>query len=208
LLLGFHYGAYGYLIAAALAAQGYPTWLIGYGDAESSPRGTSKLYRKLYWPRVQRLRQRVRTTTVEPGTEVQPQLVQIFEQSTDIAYLLADQYFIVQPGQDRPAHLVPLSLLDHTVYLDTSALQLAKKVGVRPFTAVPIRDGDRQRVVIEPFEWDGGGTAKADIVHDLQVYLACLERHLVEYPALWRDLRRKDLLNRLGVFEGEGSVGP
>jgi len=135
-------------------------------------------------------------------------LVQIFEQSTEIAYLVADQYFIVQPGQDRPAHLAPLSFLDHTVFLDTSALRLAKKTGVRPFTAVPARDGNRQRVVIEPFEWGGGGTAKTDIVHDLQLYLACLERRLVEYPALWRDLRRKDLLSRLGAFEGEGAVGP
>jgi lauroyl/myristoyl acyltransferase len=205
LLLGFHYGSYGYLIAAALTAHGFPTWLIGYGDAESSPQGTSRLYRKLYWPRVQRLKQRVRTTTVDPGAEVQPQLMQIFERSADIAYLLADQYFAVGSGQDHPAHLVPLLFLDHIVYLDTSALRMAKKSGAQPFTAVPIRDGNRERVVIEPFEWDGGGTRTADISHDLQLYLIRLEQRLVEYPAPWRDLRRKDLLYRLGVSEGEAS---
>jgi lauroyl/myristoyl acyltransferase len=204
LLLGFHYGAYGYAIAATLTAQGYPTWLFGYGDAHSSPPGTSHLYRKLYWPRVQRLQQRVRMTTVEPGKKTQPELARILAGKDSIAYLLADQYFVVGPGQKPPSHLAPLRLLNCTVYLDMSGVQLAKQMGAQPLTAVPVRDG---RVLIEPLEWVSNGTATTDIARDLQLYLARLEQRLVEYPALWRDLRRQDLLARMGIFEGEGAIG-
>jgi len=200
LLLGAHYGAYGYAVAAVLSAQGYPTWLVGYGGSHSPPPRTSHLYNKLYWPRVQRLNQRIRMTTVAPGKQSQPELVRILEQKTGIFYLLADQYF-VHPGQDHPAHLVPLHLLNHIVYLDVSGVQLAKQKGAQPLTALPVKDGHRQRVLIEPMQWASDGTATADIAQDLQVYITRLEQRLLEYPALWRDLRRSDLLFRMGVLE-------
>ena len=208
LLLGFHYGVYGYAIAATLSARGYATQLVGYGDTHSGPPGTSRLYRKLYWPRVQRLIQRIKGTTIDPGRESQPELCKIMERKNEIVHLLADQYFVMSPDQDPPSHLVPLRLLDHTVYLDVSGVQLVKQMGAQPLTAIPIRmktkDGYRQRVLIEPMEWASDGTATADIAQDLQVYLARLEQHLLEYPALWRDLRRSDLLPRMGIFESEG----
>jgi lauroyl/myristoyl acyltransferase len=206
LLLGAHYGAYGYAVAAALSLHGYPAWLVGYGGTRSEPPGTSYLYRKLYWPRVQRLNRRIRMTTIDPGNKSQPELVKILERKTDIVYLLADQYFVVRPGQDHSSGLVPLHLLDRTVYLDVSGVQLAKQMGAQPLTAIAVRDGYRQRVVIEPLEWASSGTATGDIARDLQVYLTRLEQHLLEYPALWRDLRRSDLLSRLGVFGSEGSA--
>jgi lauroyl/myristoyl acyltransferase len=202
LLLGFHYGAYGYAIAATLSAQGYPTWLVGYGNAHASPPGTSYLYRRLYWPRVQRLNQRVRMTTVDPGKKAQPELARILEQKTEIVYLLPDQYFIVHPGQNRPLHLTPLRLSSHTVHLDVSGIQLAKQMHARPLTAIPEQDGCRQRVLIEPMEWASDGTGAADIAQDLQIYLTRLERRLLACPALWRDLRRSDLLPRMGIFGG------
>lgn len=207
LLLGAHYGAYGYAVAATLSAQGYPTWLVGYGSSRSPPPRTSYLYNKLYWPRVQRLNQRLRMTTVDPGKKTQPELARILEQKTSIAYLLADQYFIVRPGQSHPLHLVPLHFLNRTVHLDISGIQLAKQMDAQPLTAIPVQDGYRQRVLIEPMEWASDGTATADIAQDLQVYIARLERRLLEYPALWRDLRRSDLLPRMGVFESEGLAG-
>lgn len=206
LLLGAHYGAYGYAVAATLSAQGYPTWLVGYGNSRSSPPRTSYLYNKLYWPRVQRLNQRIRMTTVDPGNKSLPELVKILEQKTDLLYLLADQYFIVRPGQDYPSHLVPLRLLNRTVHLDVSGVQVAKRMGAQPLTAIPVKDGYRQRVLVEPMEWASGGTTTADIGQDLQMYLTRLEQRLLEYPALWRDLRRPDLLPRMGVFEGKGSA--
>jgi lauroyl/myristoyl acyltransferase len=206
LLLGAHYGVYGYAVAATLSLQGYPTWLVGYGGTRSEPPGTSYLYRKVYWPRVQRLNRRIRMTTIDPGKKSQPELVKILGRKTDIVYLLADQYFVVRPGQDHSSHLVPLHLLDHTVYLDVSGVQLAKRMGAQPLTAIPVKDGYRQCVVIEPMEWVSSGTAAKDVAQDLQVYVTRLEQHLLEYPALWRDLRRSDLLSRLGVFRSEGSA--
>ncbi|UCC65155.1 MAG: hypothetical protein JSV36_09030 [Anaerolineae bacterium] len=197
LLLGAHYGTYGFAVAAALSAHGYPICLVGYGDSRSPPPRTSHLYNKLYWPRVQRLNQRVRMTAIDADKGPQPELVEVLRKSA-IFYLLADQYFIVHPGQDPPSHLVPLCLLGRTVYLDVSGVQLAKRMGAQPLTALPVRDG---RVLIEPLQWVSNGTATIDIAQDLQLYLARLEQRLVEYPALWRDLRRTDLLPRMGIFE-------
>jgi len=206
LLLGFHYGAYGYAAAATLAARGYPTRLVAYGDSHAPRPGTSRLYRRLYWPRVQRLAQKVRVVTVDPGSQAQPELSDVLEQKVEIVHLLADQYFIVPPGQGHPAHLAPVCLLNHTVHLDVSGLQLAKQLGAQPLTAITRRDGHRQRLVIEPMPWVSAGTTSADIAQDVQVYLARLERQLSADPGWWRDLRRTDLLPRLGVFGPEETV--
>ena len=199
LLLGAHYGAYGYAVAATLSARGYPIWLVGYGGSHSPPPRTSYLYNKLYWPKVQRLNQRIQMTTVIPGKRPQPELTEILEQEASVFYLLADQYFIVRPGQDPPSHLVPLHLLNRTVYLDVTGIQLAKQMNARPLTAIPVKNGDRHRVLIEPMEWASSGTVTEDIAQDLQIYLSRIEHRLLEYPALWRDLRRPDLPPRIGL---------
>lgn len=207
LLLGAHYGIYGYLIVTALSARGHPTRLTGYGNYCSDPPRTSYLYRKLYWPQLQRVGRWVNIITINPGTKLQPELFKILKQKDDIVYLLPDQYFTVCPDQDHPSHLVPLRLLNHTVYLDVTGVQLAKRMGVQPLTAIPIKDGCGQRILIEPLTWAGSGTATADIAQDMQIYLTRLEGRLLEYPALWRDLQRLDLLPRMGIFEGEESAG-
>ena len=207
LLLGSHYGVYGYAIVATLFTRGYPTRLVGYGDYHSDPPGTSSLYRKLYWPRLQRVGRWVKIITVDPGKESQPALYEVLEQGDNVVYLLPDEYFVVHPGQDSPAHLVPLRLLNRTVYLDVTGVQLAKQMGAQPLTAIPVKDGYGQRVLIEPMTWASAGTATADIARDLQAHLTRLEHRLLEYPALWRDLGRPDLLPRMGVFESEGSAG-
>lgn len=203
LLMGYHYGAYGFAVAATLSAQGHPACLAGYGDSHTPRPGTSHLYHKLYWPRVQNLQRRVRVITVDPNRRSQRELSEILEQKEDVILLLADQYFIVPPGQEHPGHLVPLRLLNHTVYLDVTGVQLAKQAGARPLTAIPRRAGARQRVVVEPMDWASDGTAAADIAEDLQAYISRLEQHLLECPALWRDLRRTDLLSRMGMVECE-----
>jgi lauroyl/myristoyl acyltransferase len=203
LLLGFHYGAYGYAIAATLSARGYPTRLAAYGAAQVEPRGTSYLYRKLYLPRLTWVNRWVKTVAINPGQKSQPELRKILEHKSDIVYLMADQYFVISPGQDYPPHLVPLRLLNHTVYLDTTGIQLAKRMGCQPLTAIPVKNGHRPRVVIEPMEWAGDGTTRADIAQDLQIYLTRLEQPLLDYPALWRELRRAELLPRLGIFESQ-----
>ena len=136
-------------------------------------------------------------------------MYQVLEQKDALVYLLPDQYFVISPDQDHPSHLTPLHLLDHLVYLDTTGVQLAKQMGARPFTAIPkkTKDGYRQRVLIEPIEWASDGITTSDIAQDLQTFLTRLEQCLLEYPALWRDLRRSDLLLRMGVFKSDKSVG-
>jgi lauroyl/myristoyl acyltransferase len=206
LLLGFHYGVYGYAIAATLAARGYPTRLVGYGDARSEPPRTSRLYRKFYFPRLQRVNRWVRTVVIEPDNTSQPEMLKLLEQRDELIYLLADQYFVVPPGRGHPSNLVPLNLMDHTVYLDVTGVRMAKQMGAHSLTVIPVKDERRERVLIEPLGWASDGTTTADIARDLQIYLARLERHLLEYPALWRELRRAELLPRLGIFEGGGGA--
>ncbi len=206
LLLGFHYGAYGYAIAAALSTQGYPTRLVGYGHLYAAPPGTSYVYRKLYWPRLQRVNQWVETIVIDPAQRSHQELQKVLGQEGQVVYLLADQYFVVPPDQTAPSYLAPLSLLDHTVYLDVSGVQLAKEMNALPFTLIPESDGPLRRVSIEPMEWAGAGTAKSDVVQDLQLYLGRLEQSLLQCPALWRELRRPVLLSRMGIFEDERST--
>lgn len=206
LLLGSHYGVYGYAVVTTLSARGYPTRLVGYGDYHADPPGTSYLYRKLYWPRLQRVGRWVTIITVDPGKKSQLELYRVLEQKNELVYLLPDEYFVVSPGEDHPSHLVPLRLLNRKVYLDVTGVQLAKQMGAQPLTAIPVKDGYGQRVLIEPMEWASGGIVTADIAQDLQIHLTRLERRLLEYPALWRDLGRPDLLPRMGVFESEGSA--
>ncbi len=207
-LLGAHYGAFGYAVAASLSAHGYPIWLVGYGDTHTPRPGTSYLYRRLYWHRVhQRLAQRIKEITIGPNQEWQPELRRILEQKDQIVYLLPDQYFIVPPGQDRPSNLAPVRFLNHTVYLDVQGIQLVKQMGSQPLMMIPIKDGCRQRILIEPIAWTSAGITTTDIMNDLQVYMTRLEQRLIEYPALWRDLRRVDLLPRMGVFEEQSAHG-
>jgi lauroyl/myristoyl acyltransferase len=204
LLLGFHYGAYGFAVAGALAAQGHRTRLVAYGDSYTPRLGTSRFYQRFYWPQVQRLIQNIKVITVDPDQESQPELCKVLERKDEIVHLLADQYFVIPPTQRRPEHLVPLRFLERTVYLDTSGVRLAKQMGAQPLMAISVKEDDRQRVLIEPFEWASGGTTIDDIARDLQLYMSRLERQLLTYPAWWRDLRRTDLLARVGVSERQG----
>ncbi|MBN1584439.1 MAG: hypothetical protein JXA89_27285 [Anaerolineae bacterium] len=227
LLLGAHYGVYGYAVAAALAARGYPTWLVGYGGSQAPPPQTSRWYNKFYWPRVQRLNERIRMIAIDPSQASQTELSRVLvdnESGMDIVYLLPDQYFV--RDQDCFPGLVPVQFLSRTVYLDVSGIQTAKRLGVSVFTAIPAsgavrgksgvpaqdagltpsKTGRGQCVLIEPMEWTSEGTLAADIAQDLQHYMSRLEQRLLAYPALWRDLRRPDLLLRMGVPESKEST--
>jgi hypothetical protein len=152
---------------------------------------------------VQNLNERIPIATVSPGVGLQPELTGILERGAEVFYLLPDQYFIVRPGEDSLDYLVPLRLLNNTVYVDVRVVQLAKERGAEPLTAMPVSDGPYQTLLIEPMQWASAGTTREDVAQDLQAYIACLEQRLLECPALWRDLRRSDLLPRLGAFESE-----
>jgi hypothetical protein len=196
LLLGAHYGVYGYAIAASLTAQGYPTWLAGYSTSLSIPTNVSRLYKKFYWPRVQRLQELVKQVTVLPGMTSQPDLDRIIEDKSDFLYLLPDQYFIVNVGEPPADYLVELTFLNRVVYLDISGMKPAKQKKTKVFTAIPSTDRRESCVEIQPMPWENSGLRPCDIQEDLQVYLSRLEQRLLENPGLWRDLRRVDLLSR------------
>jgi len=200
-LLSAHYGAYGYAVAAALSAHGYPVWLVGYGDSQSPRPGASRLYRRLYWPRVQRLAERIQLITIDRGLAWQPQLRHILEQKREVVYFLPDQYFVVPPDQSPPPNLAPFCFLSHTAHLDLTGIGLVREMDAQLLTAIPVQDGRRQRIVIEPAPWADGGSIPTDPPDVLQAYLRWLEQYVLKDPALWRDLRRADLLQRMGLFE-------
>lgn len=206
LLLGAHYGIYGYAVAALLSARGYQASLVGYGGIHTSPPQTSRIYNRLYWPRVQGLRKRIHMATVNPSGELCAAMSPMLEPRAGVFYLLADQYFITRPDEHRLTHLAPVELLKKTVYLDTRVVQLAKEKGAKPLTAIPVLEEGLQVVLIEPMQWAGAGTKREDIAEDLQRYIARLEQRLLENPALWRDLRRPDLLIRFGNSGAEQLV--
>ena len=194
LLLGGHYGAYGYAVAAALSAQGYATSLIGYQGSDIPPPDASQAYLRWYWPRVQRLNERVNLVAVKPGQREQPALAAILKQRRSIFYLLADQYF---PPATRALHLVPVHLLQRNALWDITAVQLARKHDATPFIAIPQPDGSGRHITLEPLAWRSANTAPSAIREELQEYASRLEARLRACPALWRDLRRVDLLQRL-----------
>ncbi len=200
LLMGGHFGAFAYVIAAVLHALGYPICEVGHGGRPYP--GSSRLYRRLFWPRVRSVRQRFRV--IDPQEGPQRALLDAFRRG-EVVYLLPDQYFIVEPGRSVPPHLIPLRFLGRTVYLETGGVRLAKRMGAEAVLALPVQEGNVQRVPLEPFPYATDGTRPEELARDLQAFLERLEARVRAQPFLWRDLRRPDLLARLGIFE---KVGP
>ncbi len=192
LLLGAHLGAFAYVIAAALFARQYPVCEVGFGGRPKP--GSSLFYRRLYWPRVMGMRQHF--NVIDPQDGPQHALLDALR-GGQVLYLLPDEYFIVEPGQPCSQHLTPVEFLDRVVHVETGGLRLAKRLGAEVFTALPVQEGQAQRVIIEPFAFVTRGTRPQDLACDMRAFLALLEERIQAQPFLWRDLRRHDLFERL-----------
>jgi len=197
LLLGCHAGPYAYPVAAILQSRGYPVHEIGHGRRPRQ--GSSRLYRKIYWPRVTAVCKHL--SVVDPLDGPQRQLLDLL-QKKEILYFLPDQYFILQPGESRSQHLVQVDLFGHTANLESGGLRLGKRMGAEALMVLPFQEDNRYRVLIEPLLLPTIGTSPADLAQDLRIFLERLEERIYAQPFLWRDLRRSDLLERLGVTEG------
>jgi lauroyl/myristoyl acyltransferase len=193
LLLGAHVGPYAYPVAAVLLAKGYHVREIGHAQ----PRvGSSRLYQKLYWPRVSKTCEHLAVVNSLDGMST---AVLDILRSGQILYLLPDQFYLADYGSKAGAQLVSVPFLNHTVQLETGGLRLAKRLGAQILTALPRFEDGLYRVVIEPLPLSTTGFAPADLAQDLQRFMDLVAHCIVAQPFLWRDLRRSDLLARLGI---------
>ena len=193
LLLGAHVGPYAYPIAAVLQANGFQVHEVGHARPRQ---GSSWLYRKLYWPQIQATCQYMQV--IDPLKGGQTELLDVLRQGK-ILFLLPDQLYIAPPDAPRSRHLVQVDYLGHRVNLETGGLRLCKRLGTAVFTALPTFINNHYSVKIEPFTLPTDGLSPADLAVDLQHFMNQVARRIEAQPFLWRDLRRSDLLARLGM---------
>lgn len=196
LMLGCHLGPYAFPMAAVLRGLDYPVHFI----AHAFPRHHSSwLYRKLYYTRVEKTFKCL--SVINPLEGPQRKLLDIFRRG-EILYFLPDQYYIIDSEETRSMHMIPVSLLGHTVNLETGGLRLGKRMGAEVLTIMPVEENNTYRIFIEPMQLPTKGTTPADIAQDLEAFLKLIETRIYQQPFLWRDLRRSDLFERMGIMGG------
>lgn len=95
---------------------------------------------------------------------------------------------------------MPVKFLGRKVNLETGGLRLAKRMGAGVLVVLPTKSRDYiLRVRFEPIELPTTGLSPADLAEDLRVFMGRVEQCILERPYLWRDLRRADLMSRLGM---------
>jgi lauroyl/myristoyl acyltransferase len=193
LLLGAHVGPYAYPIAAVMQANGFQVHEVGHARPRQ---GSSWLYRKLYWPRIQKTCRYMQV--IDPLKGGQAELLDVLRQGK-VLFLLPDQLYIVEPDTPRSRHLVPIDYLGHSVNLETGGLRLCKRLGTAVFTALPTFINNQYHIKIEPFTLPTDGLSPDDLAVDLQHFMNRVAECIQAQPFLWRDLRRADLLARLGA---------
>ncbi|MCB9422103.1 MAG: hypothetical protein H6667_20040 [Ardenticatenaceae bacterium] len=191
LLLGAHIGPYAYPIAAVLQSQGYKIHEVGHARPRQ---GSSWLYRKLYWPRIQKTCQHMKV--IDPLKGTQNNLLDVIY-NKEVLFLLPDQLFILPPDVTRPPQLVPIDYLGYSVNLETGGLRFCKRLETAVFTALPEFVDGRYHITIEPFSLPTTGLKPEDLATDLQQFMDKVAHIIETQPFLWRDLRRSDLLERL-----------
>ncbi len=193
LLLGAHVGPYAYPVAAVLLAHDYPVREVGHARPRQ---GSSWLYRQLYWPRVANTVAHLQVLNTLEGQ--QTELLEIFREG-QILYLLPDQFYILDKETPPSRHVMPVEFLGRKVNLETGGLRLAKRMGAGVLVVLPTKSQDTYCVSIEPIELPTTGLSPADLAEDLRVFMGRVEQCILERPYLWRDLRRADLMSRLGM---------
>jgi lauroyl/myristoyl acyltransferase len=196
LMLGCHLGPFALLIAALLKELGYPVHFVGHAFPRQH---TSRLYQKVYYERVTQICDSL--DVFNPLDGPQRRLLEVFRRG-EILFFLPDQYHILGPNEKMPQQMVQVPFLRGRVTLETGGLRLGKRLGAEVLTVMPFMVKNGHRVLIEPLELPSKGTTPSDLADDLKVFLDLIEQRLHEQPFLWRDLRRLDLFQRMGISDG------
>jgi lauroyl/myristoyl acyltransferase len=196
LMLGCHLGPYAIPVASALQGLGYPVHYIGHAFPRHQ---TSRLYRKVYYERVSKVCENI--NVINPLDGPKHQLLDIFRKG-EILFLLPDQYFVLEPGQKRPLQMVQVDFLGSRVNLETGGLRLGKRFGAEILTVMPEWMDGSYHTFIVPMELPTKETTPAELSQDLEAFLGLIETRIYRQPFLWRDLRRADLFERMGIVDG------
>jgi lauroyl/myristoyl acyltransferase len=196
LMLGCHLGPFAHPVVAVLQGLDYPVHFVGHAFPRHN---TSRLYRKVYYTRVEKICKYL--SVFNPLDGPQYQLLDVFRKG-EVLYFLPDQYYILDPEETRSRHMVQVRLLKHTLNLETGGLRLGKRMGAEVLSVIPVMKDDGYHIFIEPMELPTRGTTPNDLTQDLQAFLNLIESRIYLQPFLWRDLRRSDLLERMGIMDG------
>ena len=157
--------------------------------------GSSWLYRKLYWPRIQATCQFMQV--IDPLQGGQTELLDVLR-SGKVLFLLPDQLYVVDTDEQQSRHLVEIDYLGHTVHLETGGLTVVQAVEKRPFSPpCPHSKMITTKSASNHVTLPTSGLRPADLAIDLQFFMDQVAHCIEEQPFLWRDLRRADLLQRL-----------
>ena len=196
LLLCAHAGPYAYPITAVLMAHGYQVRVVGH----ARPRiGSSQLYRKLYWPRISKTIEVMQVISTLEGPN--KELLNILRAGDNLCLLL-DHMYIIDNSAPSSGHIVQVPFFGGMVNLETGGLRLAKRFNAQILLALPEHTKNHHQVMIEPFNLPTTGLSTIDLSDDLRAYMERVEECIDKQPFMWRDLRRTDLLERLGWNNG------
>jgi len=196
LMLGCHLGPYAMPVAAALQGLGYPVHFIGHAFPRHQ---TSRLYREVYYKRVSKVCEAI--NLINPMDGPPRQLLDIL-QNGEILFYLPDQYFVLDHDKRKPRQMVQVNFLSGKVNLETGGLRLGKRFGAEILTVMPEWIDGSYHTFIEPMELPTKETNPAGLSQDLEAFLGLIETRIKRQPFLWRDLRRTDLLERMGIEDG------
>jgi lauroyl/myristoyl acyltransferase len=196
LMLGCHMGPFAMPIASALQGLGYPVHFIGHAFPRNQ---TSRLYRKVYYERISKVCENI--NVINPLNGPRRQLLDIFRKG-EILFFLPDQYYVLEPGQKRPLQMVQVDFLGGKVNLETGGLRLGKRFGAEILTVMSEWMDGSYHTFIEPMELPTKETTPAELSRDLRAFLGLIETRIYDQPFLWRDLRRADLFERMGIVGG------
>ncbi|MBN1955560.1 MAG: hypothetical protein JW900_10995 [Anaerolineae bacterium] len=192
LVLGFHFGLQPLIVAAILSARGYPIHAIAH--VGQPPGGTTSLG-NTYYRQIQHIGEQF--PTIDPRQGVQREMLDVLRDN-ECLYITPDYMLPQEERQPESAFQAPVQLLGHRAYVQTGGVRLAKRHQASPVTVFSVpAEGGGMRLVVEPLALPTPGCRPDELRQDLQACIRQLEKHLLEHPHLWLDLKRHDLPQRL-----------
>jgi lauroyl/myristoyl acyltransferase len=190
LIWGYHFGVQPVIVAVVLKARGHPIHAVTH--MREMPAASSAHRSYLY--RLQAIGDQLSVT--DPREGVQRKMLDVLT-NKECLYVTPDYMVAVDEAHPCPPFTVPVKFLEHTAFLQTGGLRLAKRLGARVITVLSQAAEDRRWLRVEPLELPTTGLTPDDLQRDLQIGMRRLEVQVRASPFLWLDLKRDDLAERL-----------
>jgi lauroyl/myristoyl acyltransferase len=192
LVWSYHFGVHPLIVAAILHARGYPIHVITH--VRQMPVGVS-VSRSLYLHRLKSIGDQF--PVIDPREGIQRRMLDALRDK-ECLYVTPDYMSPANEGQPESAFMVPVDFLGRRALLSTGGLRLPKRLKAKVTTVISTKhNGDKIRLLVEPFELPTNGLRPEDLQCDLQACMRRLEAQVMAYPDLWWDVKREDLTQRL-----------